>query len=59
MTTPHTPRELARGLYAVTEDALFGVAAAGYPDEEALVGLGKRRADVYRSVVRGETSKYW
>jgi len=47
---------LARGLAAVTEDALFAVAAVGYPDEEALIGLGKRRAEVYRSVVRGEST---
>jgi tellurite resistance protein len=55
MSTTSASEGLARGLAAVTEDALFGVAAAGHPDEDTLVGLGKRRADVYRAAVRGET----
>jgi tellurite resistance protein len=56
MTTPRVPQglELARWLSAITEDALFAVAAAGHPDEDALINLGKRRADVYKAVVRGE-----
>jgi tellurite resistance protein len=54
MTTTSTAQGLTRGLETVTEDALFGVAAAGHPDEDALTGLGKRRADVYQAAVRGE-----
>jgi tellurite resistance protein len=54
MSTTSASEALARGLAAVTEDALFGVAAVGHPDEDTLVGLAKRRADVYRAAVRGE-----
>jgi hypothetical protein len=46
---------LAQGLEAVAEDAIFGVAAAGEDDENVLVGLGKRRADLYDRVVRGQS----
>jgi tellurite resistance protein len=57
MSTPLASQklDLARGLFAVTEDALFAVAAAGHPDEDTLVALGKRRADAYRAAVRGES----
>jgi hypothetical protein len=43
---------LIEALQAVTEDALFGVAAAGEDDENVLLGLGRRRAQVYEDVVR-------
>jgi tellurite resistance protein len=46
--------ELVHGLAAVTEDALFAVAAAGEDDEDVLSGLGKRRGDVYENVIRGK-----
>jgi tellurite resistance protein len=53
---------LAQGLEVVAEDALFAVAAAGEDDENVLLGLGKRRADLYERVVRGQaripTSSY-
>jgi hypothetical protein len=45
---------LVEALAAVTEDALFGVAAAGEDDEDILTGLGKRRAPLYDDVVRGK-----
>src|SRR6185436_18882474 len=48
------PRELVEALEAVTEDALFGIAAAGESDEDLLTGLGKRRAEVYEAVARGK-----
>jgi tellurite resistance protein len=54
MTATSASEGLARGLAAVTADALFGVAAVGHPDEDTLVGLGKRRADAYKAAVRGE-----
>jgi hypothetical protein len=44
---------LLRGLQAVTEDALFGVAAAGRDDEDTLTALARRRADVYEAWVAG------
>src|SRR5215212_8464640 len=44
--------KLVDALEAVTEDALFGVAAAGHDDEDVLLGLGKRRAQLYEDVVR-------
>src|SRR5437764_1346252 len=44
--------ELIEALETVAEDALFGVAAAGEDDEDVLLGLGKRRAQVYEDVVR-------
>jgi hypothetical protein len=47
---------LVETLAAVTEDALFGVAAAGEDDEDVLMGLGKRRAPVYDDIVRGKGS---
>jgi len=47
-------RELVDALEAITEDALFGIAAAGDDDEDLLTGLGKRRQDVYEGVVRGK-----
>src|SRR5258706_8115758 len=46
--------ELEHGLEAVTEDALFAIAAAGEDDENVLSGLGKRRSDLYERVVRGQ-----
>jgi len=46
-------RELVEGLEVVAEDALFGVAAAGEDDEDVLMGLGKRRAQIYEEVLRG------
>jgi tellurite resistance protein len=52
---PSSPEDnLIQGLEAVTEDALFAVAAAGEDDENVLTGLGKRRADLYERVVRGQ-----
>jgi len=45
--------ELVRGLAAVTEDALFAVAAAGGDDEDTLHGLARRRSDVYEDILRG------
>src|SRR5262245_26649449 len=53
MASP-SEEELVPALHAVTEDALFGVAAAGEDDEDVLLGLGKRRAQVYEDVVRGK-----
>jgi hypothetical protein len=51
----HPPEaHLLDGLEAVTEDAIFAVAAAGEDDENVLSGLGKRRADLYERVVRGQ-----
>jgi hypothetical protein len=44
--------ELIVALETIAEDALFGVAAAGEDDEDVLVGLGKRRAQVYEDVLR-------
>jgi hypothetical protein len=44
---------LVRGLQAITEDALFGVAAAGRDDEDTLNALARRRSDVYESIVAG------
>src|SRR5258705_13876021 len=44
--------ELVAALETVAEDALFGVAAAGEDDEDVLVGLGRRRAQVYENVIR-------
>jgi hypothetical protein len=59
---PTAEADLVEALQAATEDALFGVAAAGEDDEDVLVGLGKRRASVYEDVVRGKprvsTSSY-
>src|SRR5689334_8040702 len=53
--SPNSPDALlGQGLEAVTEDALFAVAAAGEDDENVLIGLGKRRADLYERVVRGQ-----
>jgi tellurite resistance protein len=46
---------LVQGLEAVAEDALFAVAAAGEDDENVFLGLGKRRADLYERVVRGQS----
>jgi tellurite resistance protein len=45
---------LVRGLRALTEDMLFGVAAAGRDDEDTLTGLARRRSDVYESIVAGQ-----
>ncbi|HMI84119.1 MAG TPA: hypothetical protein VK550_08485 [Polyangiaceae bacterium] len=45
--------QLARGLQAVTEDVLFGVAAAGRDDEDTLTALVRRRADVYERLLGG------
>ena len=47
---------LVRGLQAVTEDALFGVSAAGRDDEDVLTGLARRRADVYEALVAGQSA---
>src|SRR5437868_10744936 len=44
--------ELIDALETITEDALFGVAAAGEDDEDVLIGLGKRRAQLYEDVVK-------
>jgi len=44
--------ELIDALETITEDALFGVAAAGEDDEDVLIGLGKRRAQIYEDVVK-------
>jgi tellurite resistance protein len=44
--------ELIVALETVVEDALFGVAAAGEDDEDVLLGLGKRRAQIYEDVLR-------
>src|SRR5882724_8384484 len=51
---PSIDAVLARGLEAVTEDALFGVAAVGEADEDVLMALGKRRAHVYDDIVAGK-----
>jgi len=48
------PIEIVQGLAAVTEDGLFAVAAAGEGDEDVLVGLGKRRAQVHEDAIRGK-----
>jgi uncharacterized tellurite resistance protein B-like protein len=45
--------QLVRGLQAVTEDVLFGVAAAGRDDEDILTALVRRRADVYERIMSG------
>src|SRR5438046_2836578 len=44
--------ELVLALEIIAEDALFGVAAAGEDDENVLLGLGKRRAEVYEIAIR-------
>src|SRR5882724_3906707 len=54
MSASPSKLELTQGLAVVTEDAMFGVAAAGHDDVDVLTGLGKRRADVYESAVRGK-----
>jgi tellurite resistance protein len=48
--------ELVRALAALTEDALFAIAAAGGDDEDVIRGLAKRRSDHYAAVLRGERS---
>jgi hypothetical protein len=50
---PPAEAALILALQAITEDALFGIAAAGEDDEDVLAGLGKRRAQVYEDVIRG------
>src|SRR4051812_15262027 len=54
MSSFSPPRELVAALETVTEDALFGIAAAREDHEDLLTGLGKRRVDVYEGVVRGK-----
>jgi len=44
-----------QGLAAVTEDGLFAVAAAGEGNEDVLVGLAKRRAQIYEDAIRGKS----
>ncbi len=51
---PPVEAVLAKALEAVTEDALFGVAAVGDVDEDVLMALGKRRAPVYDDIVLGK-----